>query len=46
MQAKAEEISEMENLEKRTETTDAILTNRVQEIKERISGVEHNNRRN
>ena len=30
----------MENLEKRTGTTDRGITNRVQEMKDRISGVE------
>ena len=31
---------EMENLGKRTGTTDASITNRIQEMEERISGVE------
>ena len=35
-----EEILEMENLGKRTGTTHASLTNRRQEIEERISGID------
>ena len=35
-----EGILEMENLDKWTGTTEASITNRLQEIKERISGVE------
>jgi uncharacterized protein YukE len=35
-----EAILEMKNLEKRTATTDRGITNRVQEMKDRISGVE------
>ena len=31
---------EMENLDKWMETTDTCITNRIQEMKERISGVE------
>ena len=31
---------EMENLGKRTGTTDASITNRIQEMEERISGIE------
>jgi hypothetical protein len=30
----------MENLEKRTGTTDTSITNRIQEMKERISGID------
>ena len=33
-------ILEMENLGKRTGTTDTSITGRIQEIEERISGVE------
>jgi hypothetical protein len=33
-------ILEMENLGKRSRTTDANITNRLQEIEERISGIE------
>ena len=35
-----EGILEMENLAKRTGTTDTSITNSIQEIKERISGLE------
>ena len=35
-----EEILEMENLGKRTETIDVSTANRIQEIEERILGVE------
>jgi hypothetical protein len=35
-----EEILEMENVGKRTGATDASITNRIQEMEERISGVE------
>ena len=35
-----ETILEMENLGKRTGTTDVSITNRIQEMKERISGIE------
>jgi hypothetical protein len=31
---------EMENLGKRSEVTDSIITNRIKEIEERISGIE------
>ena len=34
------EIPDMENLGKGTETTKASINNRIQELKERISGVE------
>ena len=34
------EILEMENLGKRTGPTDANITNRIQKMKERISGIE------
>jgi chromosome segregation ATPase len=37
---KREAILEMENLQKRLGVTDAGITNRIQEIEERISGVE------
>ena len=35
-----EDILEMENLMKRTGTVDVRITNRIQEIRERISGIE------
>jgi hypothetical protein len=38
--SQTEEILKMENLRKRTGTTDASTTNRIQEMEERISGVE------
>lgn len=34
-----EEIMEMENWDKQTETTDSSITNRMQEIEEKISGL-------
>ena len=40
-----EGILEMENLGKRTGTTDTSITNRIQEMEERISGL-HNRRYN
>ena len=36
----AEEILDMENLGKTTETSDASITNRIQEMEERISSIE------
>ena len=36
-----EAILEMENLRKRTGTTDAIITNRIQEMEDRILGIEY-----
>ena len=36
----AEEILDMENLGKTTETSDASITHRIQEMEERISGIE------
>jgi predicted nucleic acid-binding Zn-ribbon protein len=36
-----EAILDMENLRKRTGTTDAIITNRIQEMEDRISGIEY-----
>jgi hypothetical protein len=36
----SEGILEMENLEKRTGTTDTSITNRTQEMKQRTSGIE------
>jgi hypothetical protein len=40
MKTQTEEILEMENLGKRTETIDVSTANRIQEIEERILGVE------
>ena len=36
-----EAILDMENLRKRTGTTDAIITNRIQEMEDRILGIEY-----
>jgi hypothetical protein len=39
-ETQTEEILEMENLRKRTETTDTSITKRIQEMEDRISGIE------
>ena len=40
MKTQMEKKQEMENLEKRSGITDLSITNRIQEIEEKISGVE------
>jgi hypothetical protein len=39
----AETILEMKNIDKKTETTDISITNRIQEMEEKIAGIEEIN---